>query len=136
VNRGTFGLYTEMAAADDKFLGYVKPVIKDLKVVGPQDRNDTFLQQVWEHVIGFVGVIFRNQPHDQLATKIPIEGSFINPSIGTLDAIIGVLKNAFIQALIPSIDHEINLNAVEAQPAEKKNFLQKVFGKKKPAETK
>src|ERR1035437_2569132 len=34
VTRGNFGLYTEMAAKDGKFKGYVKPIIKDLKVVG------------------------------------------------------------------------------------------------------
>jgi hypothetical protein len=30
VNKGTFGLYTEVASKQGKFVGYVKPVIKDL----------------------------------------------------------------------------------------------------------
>ena len=32
VNRGNFGLYTEMAAKEGKFKGYVKPIIKDLSL--------------------------------------------------------------------------------------------------------
>jgi hypothetical protein len=134
VHRGSFGLYTEMAAADGKFKGYVKPVIRDLDVVGPEDKNDSFLRKLWEHIVGAAGIILRNQRKDQVATKIPIEGNYDNPDIGTLDAIVEVLINAYIQALMPSIDNQINLAEVKAQPAEKKGFLQKLFSKKKAEE--
>ena len=40
------------------------------------------------------------------------------------------MQNAFIQALQPSIDQEINIATVESQPDKKKTFLEKVFGKK------
>jgi len=42
VNKGTFSLYTEMAARDGKFIGYVKPEITNLKVLGPQFKHDSF----------------------------------------------------------------------------------------------
>ncbi len=45
-------------------------------------------------------------------------------------ALTRVLQNAFIQALQPSIDQEINIATVDSQPEEKKTFLEKVFGKK------
>ena len=134
VTRGNFGLYTEMAAKDGKFKGYVKPVIKDLKVVGPQDRKDSFLQQVWEHIVGAAGAILKNQRKDQVATKVPMEGNFKNPQTNTIDAVWEVLKNAFVQALIPSVDNEISINSVKTdKPEDKKNLLQRVFssGKKK-----
>jgi len=72
VNKGTFGLYSEMAAKNNKFTGYVKPVIVDLDVFGPEDKNDGFLHKLWERVVGSVGVIFTNQKKDQIATKIPL----------------------------------------------------------------
>ena len=134
VTRGNFGLYTEMAAKDGQFKGYVKPVIKDLKVVGPQDRKDSFLQQVWEHIVGAAGAILKNQRKDQVATKVPMEGNFKNPQTNTIDAVWEVLKNAFVQALIPSVDNEISINSVKTdKPEDKKNLLQRVFssGKKK-----
>ena len=133
VSRGRFSLYTEMAAKDGKFKGYVKPFITDLKVVGPQDKNDSFLQQVWEHIVGAAGVLLRNQKQNQIATKVAMEGNFKNPQTNTLDAIWEVLRNAFVQALVPSIDNEININSVgAAAPVDKRNILQKIFssGKK------
>jgi hypothetical protein len=136
VNKGSFGLYTEMAAADGKFKGYVKPIIQDLDVVGPEDRHDSFLQKLWEHIVGAAGMVLRNWRKDQVATKVPIEGNYDNPNIGTLDAIVEVLINAYVQALMPSIDNQINLAAVKAQPAEKQGFLQKLFGKKKEEQKK
>ena len=128
VEKGKFSLYTEMAAKGGKFKGYVKPIIKDLQVLGPKDTNDTFSHKLWEYIVGGVGVIFKNQKEDQVATKVRIEGDFSNPQTYTLDAIFEVLRNAFIQALLPSIDHEININSVgKKQPEDKRNFLQKIF---------
>src|SRR6187402_28140 len=82
VNRGTFGLYSEMAAKDNKFTGYVKPVIQNLDVFGPEDKNDGFLHKLWERFVGTIGVVFRNQKENQVATKIPLEGSFAKPDAG------------------------------------------------------
>jgi len=135
VNKGIFGLYTEMAAKDGKFKGYVKPFIKDLDVVGPQDKHDNFFNKVYEQIVGAAGVIFKNQKKDQVATKVDIEGDFKNPKTNILDAVWEVLRNAFIQALIPSIDNEININSVNsAKPEDKKNILQKIFSSDKKKE--
>lgn len=131
VNKGTFGLYTEFAAKDGKFNGYVKPIIKDLDVVGKEDRHDKFLQKVWEGAIGTVGVIFKNQRKDQVASKIPIKGDFNDPSIKTLSAIWELLKNAFVQAIMPQIDQQININSVDSDTKDNKNFVQKIFSPKK-----
>jgi len=140
VNRGTFSLYTEMATKDGKFKGYVKPFIKDLKVVGPQDRNDSFLQKIWEHMVGAAGVLLKNQRKDQLASKIPMEGTFNSPKPDALDGIWEVLRNAFIQALIPSIDNEISIHSITAgadQREDKKGVLWRMFSPgKRNTETK
>ncbi|MEO8085899.1 MAG: hypothetical protein ABI763_03715, partial [Bacteroidota bacterium] len=77
-----------------------------------------------------VGVVFRNQKKDQVATKVPIEGDFKNPKTGVVDAVVQVVINAFIQALVPAIDNEINLKSINTQSEEKKTFFQKLFSKK------
>jgi hypothetical protein len=136
VNRGTFGLYTEMAAKDGKFVGYVKPEITDLKVTGPEDRNDAFLHKLWESIVGAAGVVLKNQQKDQVATKIRLEGNFKKPHTNTLDAIWELLRNAFVQALTPSIDNEININSVKNAKPDKRNFLQKIFFPEKKKEKK
>lgn len=114
VSKGTLGLYTEIAAKEGKFIGYVKPIIKELDVLGIEDRNDSFWQKVWEGVVGATGVVLRNPRKEQVATKIPIEGTFDDTTkSNTWYAVIILLRNAFIQALQPSIDAEINIKSVD-----------------------
>lgn len=137
VHRGNFGLYTEMAAKDGKFKGYVKPIIKDLDVVGPEDRNDKFFNKVWEQIVGAAGVILKNPKKDQIATKVAMEGSFENPKSNVVDAIWEVLRNAFIQALLPSVDNQISIKSVgTATPEDKRNLLQRIFSSGKKNEDK
>jgi hypothetical protein len=129
VNQGTFGLYTEIAAKDRKYTGYVKPVINDLDIVGPEDREDDLLRKVWEGVAGGVGQILENPKKEQVATKVPIEGNFDETTVDTWYAITTVLKNAFIQALYPALDYQISIASVEAEkPEEKKGFFERIFG--------
>ena len=134
VNKGKFGLYTEVAAKDGKFKGYVKPLIQDLDILGKEDRNDNILRKIWEGLAGGIGEIFQNQSKDQVATKVPFEGSLKNPDTDTWEAIAQILKNAFIRAIQPSIDQEINIQTVDQATTEKKTFLQKMFGKKDKAD--
>jgi hypothetical protein len=127
VNKGRFGLYTEVAAKDGKFNGYVKPLIQDLDVLGKEDRDDNIFRKMWEGLAGGVGEIFENQRKDQVATKIQFQGDMKNPRTNTWSAIINVLENAFIQAIQPSIDHEVNLASVDATKKDKKGFLARTF---------
>ncbi len=79
VSKGNLGLYAEFAAKDGRFKGYVKPLIKDLQVLDLDKEEGNIGHVLWETLIGTVAQIFKNQPKDQLATKIPIEGKFDNP---------------------------------------------------------
>jgi hypothetical protein len=135
VNKGTFGLYTEIAAEKGRFTGYVKPVIKDLDVLGAEDRKDNILQKMWEGIAGLGGFVLKNQKEDQIATKIPLNGTFKNSDADVWSAVIDLLRNAFIAALQPSIDYQINLNSVDAQEEEdeKKGLLKKVFDNDDPS---
>ena len=128
VNKGTLGLYTEFAAKNGKYKGYVKPVIKDLDVVGPEDRKDKFFQKIWENIVGGAGKILENPKKDQIATKVPIEGNLAGSDTDILEAIWELLRNAFVQALMPSIDNQINISSVNKASNDHKTLLQKIFG--------
>ena len=126
-----------MAAKDGKFVGYIKPIITNLKVLGPQDRKDSFFNKIWESIVGTAAFILKNQKKDQLASKITLQGAFKNPKTNTIDAIWEVLRNAFIQALLPSIDNEININSVNKAPqTDKRTLLQRAFSSGKKKDTK
>jgi hypothetical protein len=130
VNKGTFGMYTEVAAKEGRFKGYVKPIVKNLDILGKEDRDDNIFRKLWEALMGLAGEVFENQPKDQVATKIPFEGRLDNPKPDVWETVINVLQNAFIRAIQPSIDHEITIASVDAEKKDKKNFFEKLFGEK------
>jgi hypothetical protein len=132
VNKGVFGLYSEVASKQGKFIGYVKPLIKDLDILGAEDRKDNILQQIWEAFTGAAGQLLKNQSKDQVATKIPLKVTFKDADANIWVAIIEILKNAFVQALQPSIDQEINIASVNNKSSD--SLKEKVIGGDSPVE--
>ena len=130
VNKGTFGLYTEVAAKEGSFAGYVKPLLEDVDVLGKEDRKDNVLRKAWESISGTVSEVFENQSEETFATKIPFRGEINNPKANIFFAVVQILENAFINALQPSIDQQINLTTVDKAQEEKKGILEKVFRNK------
>lgn len=132
VNKGTLGLYLEIAAKDRKYIGYVKPVIMDLDVVGPEDRKDNIFRKIWENLVGFAGDVLENPETEQIATKIPIVGEYDDRTVGIWYAILAALRNGFIQAIYPALDYQVSIGSVEAVDAEeekKQGFFKRIFGK-------
>lgn len=143
INKGSFGLYAEVAAEDRKFVGYVKPLIKDLDIVGPSDRKDSFLSKFWEGIVSVAESVLENPKKDQIAAKVPISGEYSKTSVAIWYSVLTVLRNAFIQALYPSIDFQINASTVkDLKHEDDKTVLKKVIEKpggskeKKKEETK
>lgn len=114
VARGTFQLYTEMVAADGKFGGYLKPFFQNLHIFDWQkERKKDILDIFWEAIVAGTATVFKNQPHNQLATKIPVSGSFGKTNVDLWATVGGVLRNAFIRALVPTIDRSVRMQDVE-----------------------
>jgi membrane protein len=109
---GQLALYTELDATDGSYRGYLKPLIRDLDVVGRGD-DDNWAQRVWEGAVGVVAELFQNQFTGRQATRIPIEGEWGEPVPDLLTALVGVLRNAFIDSLTPTLEHPERL-AVDA----------------------
>jgi len=92
-----------------------------------KEDKDQPLKFIWESLIELVGWVLNNKEKDQIATKASFEGSIKNPDVDIWSTIGQLLRNAFIQALYPSLENSISLNSVEKKEA-KKNFFQKIFG--------
>ncbi|HTE29487.1 MAG TPA: DUF748 domain-containing protein [Chryseolinea sp.] len=129
VEKGTISLYTEAAAKDKLIRGYVKPIIKDLQVVSWKEDKDKPLKLAWETLIEGVSWLLTNHNKDQVATKAEFTGRTDDPSVNTWAVIGQLLRNAFIQALYPSLENSVSLNTVEKD--EKKTLLEKIFKKSK-----
>jgi hypothetical protein len=119
VARGNFALYTSFAAAEGKYDGYAKVFFEDLDVFAwEKERKKNILQIFWQAIGGTIGAVFRNQPKDQLATKIPFSGSYTNNQIDGWTAVGTLLRNAFISALVPKLDQTITVEEVKLKDEE------------------
>jgi len=113
VQGGVFNLDGEFAASNGKFEGYVKPIFKDLKVFSTEEEHENIFQFIWESVVGLVTEIFENQPKEQVATRIPFSGNFKDPDADIWTTIGILMRNAFIEALVPGIEKRISLKSVD-----------------------
>jgi hypothetical protein len=114
VARGDFALFTSFAARDGNYDGYCKVFFKDLKVFNwGQDKRKDVLEIFWKAIVGTLATAFKNQPHDLLATKIPITGTFGRTNVHLWPTVATLLRNAFIKSLVPSLDEPVTLEQVE-----------------------
>jgi hypothetical protein len=107
VKRGTFDVITEMYGEKGRFEGYVKPLMKDLDVLDVSDDAKNPLKLAWQAILAGVVKIFKNHPKDQLATKIPISGTFDQKGVDLWTTIGNVLRNAFVHAFSPTFDQTV-----------------------------
>ena len=120
VERGTFALYTSVAASDGAYEGYFKVFFNNLDVFAwEKERKKNVLEVFWQAVVGGLTVAFKNHPKDQLATKVPVSGYYTNSSVGIWTATATLLQNAFIHALTPKLDQHVTVEQVE-KTSEKK----------------
>lgn len=107
--KGNLSLYSEMAIADRYLEGYLKPITKDTQILG---EESSFLNTLWEGVVGFVKLIFTNPSKKVLATKIPLEGDLSKVDSNVLVTIGNIVKNAWIQAYKSKTDGTIDYKEV------------------------
>lgn len=100
VERGLFSVYSELAVRQGRVDGYVKTILKDLDVLGPEDEQ-SLGRKIYEGVVGGVATMLQNQPRDQVAIEVGLSGPLENPDASTLEIIGSIVKNAFFKAVLP-----------------------------------
>jgi hypothetical protein len=134
--KGRLSVFLEVAAASGKFEGYVKPLLKDVEIADPPgaDPREPWWRKAWELVVGGASEVVENQPKEQVASKIPFQGEFEDPKVGVLSAAAELLRNAFIRALRPTIEGDVDegdvrkLKAGQIANEVKESFFDKLFG--------
>jgi hypothetical protein len=100
VERGTFSVYSETGVRGGQIDGYVKTILKDLDVLGP-DEQKGLRQKLYEGLVGGLATVLRNQPRDQVATEVSLSGPLENPNSNTLEIVLKLVQNAFFKAILP-----------------------------------
>lgn len=108
IERGTLDLYIELTAQDAQLKGYAKPIITDLNVADlRQDAKDGgVMHAIKKAVVGTAAEVIENQGDQQQAARIEIEGPLTGPRIDVWSVIGSVLRNAFVSAITPGLEHK------------------------------
>ena len=112
VAAGQFSVFSQLAVKDSNIDGYVKPMFANLKVYDYQkDKGTGVLHQAKELAIGGASHLFKNRNTEKVAADIDLKGKLTSPDISTWQALAQVLRNAFIDAIIPGFDRAVASNA-------------------------
>lgn len=107
---GEFSLYGEIAAANGKVKGYFKPFIKNLKIGKPKDKSPVTV--VVNGIAKIAAKVLENSKTKTIATKVNISGDINNPDKSILSIIGYLIRHGFIRALLPQLDHSIQIEDV------------------------
>ena len=117
---GHFHLYSELDAKDGVVTGYIKPLFNDLKIYDKrQDKSKPLVRKMYERVVSGVAKVLKNRPREEVATKAQVLGRIDNPKVGTVAAVVRLLQNALINAILPGFDLEVSRAGREESRAEK-----------------
>jgi hypothetical protein len=114
VDHGRFELYASVAAKDGHYDGYMKVFFENLSVFAwDKERHKNAVKVFWDAIVGTLATVFKNQPHDRLAAKVPITGAYGTNHVDVIAAVGSLLRNAFIHALVPAMDQPVTVNDVD-----------------------
>lgn len=102
---GKLNVFSEVTITNGNLIGYVKPLLTDLKLIG---RDDTIPEDLWEGFAGFFNFILKNKEATSVMTKVPIAGDLKNSETGLWFTVNTIFKNGWIQAFTGPYHQEIN----------------------------
>ncbi|MFP3424311.1 DUF748 domain-containing protein [Pseudoalteromonas sp. SIMBA_162] len=113
----------ELAAKDNVLNGYAKAGVYDLSVFSWREDiekdDDGLFTAIFEGSIDILSELLENDESELVAARIPIDGTLNNTDISTFQAVVSVLKNAFLEAFKMEVDDVISFETVESTSDEK-----------------
>jgi hypothetical protein len=108
VSQGDFQLFIEMAAADGRYEGYIKPFLDNLDFKDVEaNKNKNIRERLWERLVSGLSTLVKNKPRDQVATRIPFSGEFGQTDVGILATIGNLLRHGFGRALSERLEGQV-----------------------------
>ena len=108
--RGTMSVFSEMAMLNGKLNGYLKPLTKEMKIFKLDENEGRSVGKFFTELLAQAGTaVLKNQKKDQVATRIPLNGTIENIETAVWPTLFGVLRNAYIEAFRGEFDNNITL---------------------------
>ncbi len=104
VSAGTFSLYSQVTIKDKYLRGYVKPLLRDVKLGDPPKEAQTFGARLKAKTLGVLAHLLKNRKTGQLATRTDISGPLGDARTNFGQIVGGLLHNAFSQAITPGFE--------------------------------
>ena len=102
VAEGLISVYTELTVKNGKVDGYIKPLIKDLKIYDRQkDAGKPLQQRVKMHLMQFLANVLKNHSSHAVATVAHISGSTGGPKTNEWEVIRKLIGNGIAHAILP-----------------------------------
>jgi hypothetical protein len=103
--QGYFDLVIQLKASEGLLEGYVQPLFRHISIINVRSdmAHGNIVKLFWEALLGSVAEVFKNQPRDQFATRIPLVGTLKQPQPAILQTLGNVLRNAFVRAYLPKL---------------------------------
>ncbi|MBV8359824.1 MAG: DUF748 domain-containing protein [Deltaproteobacteria bacterium] len=109
VAQGYFTMYSQIEVKNSRFNGYIKPMFSDIQVYGrDKDKNKNPLQKAKILLVGAAAHILKNRATQKVATQVNLAGELKNPQVSSWQAFVEVIRNAFIKAILPGFDRQVN----------------------------
>ena len=105
VAAGQFSLYSEITVRDGMIDGYVKPLFRNVSVYdAKQDQEKSLPRRLYERFLGGMSWILENRAREEVATTTRISGQLAEPQTSTFEIVVGLIRNAFFQAVLPGLE--------------------------------
>lgn len=117
---GLFSVYAEITVKDGQVNGYLKPLLKQLRIYEKQkDKGKPFLKRVEMHALQFLAYVFKNRASQDVATVIRISGPTADPQASEWEVIRRLFGNGFSRAILPGFLVKPDVKPAPPQPEPK-----------------
>jgi hypothetical protein len=109
VARGDFSLFMQTTVTRGEMSGYVKPLFSNLQVYShEQEKHQPLVKKAYEAAVGAATHIFKNPSTQKVATQVNLSGKLSQPNMNTWQAIVEIVRNAFIKAILPGFERQVS----------------------------
>jgi hypothetical protein len=107
VQAGQLSVYSQVTVRRGTMTGYVKPLFSNVKVYdSAKDKNKSVLHPAYELAVGAAAKVVKNSSTQKVATEINVSGKLNNPDVSTWQALVQIVQNGFINAILPGFDRQ------------------------------
>ena len=86
----------------------MKPLFSDVQVTDKEkDKDKPLGKRVYQHIVSGLSKILKNRSTKDVATRVEVSGELGSTQTSTWQAVVGVLQNAFLKAVLPGFDRQV-----------------------------